>query len=878
MIFRLFALIALLLLGGALFYFAQSKWGSKPPGLTAIASRLPKDTGFLLAMDMRQSVDLKRDVQVLREKLKDNPEAVKAIEKAEADLGIKLEEFCTWALPAGFLAVVPAKGNARLWTVSAQATNAGQLTACKSNLKNLATACEMWSTDNSGRYPMELSQLPPNYMKTIPTCPATAEARYSYERAEAPDNFTMRCTGKHGDKPSPSYNAMQGLVADDGNTAPARPLPEPGAIFGAPVADEKLCQTHIDKLLARSGEKPKQENISGTNFYVLDKTFLGIHKGYLLCASSRYALDSLLASFEGTGESLASQPIYVEMRKKISAEQGVLVYAPLEGIAEVLDSLPKQYWDQLTKENLQTLRYVAGGANLNGSNLHTDLVLGVTPNEKADFAKALLQAPAARLRSAELVPAEWNYYSAVDAHYLLNVVLEACRLSPELRGKLDMGLSVMAMQGLDLEKNIFTAFTGEVAWTGDLMTKLPSVFNANFERARGQGQLTACKSNLKNIATACEMWASDNAGRYPKELSQLTPSYLKTIPTCPTAGKDSYSATYKAQANPDFFAVACGGHNHGTPDDFPQYNANEGLIEGDTKAPAAPSLDQMPTTLIYLGVKNQEECDKLLKKLDAQFPLSSAGKVGNVELLKYPNTPEPLLRASISQPTPALWLAYGPDSEALLKKVLEVKGPVSQTPEFRKVQGDSPERWVSQSFLDMRSIMDTLTKVIDSAPASDETKIAKTLLDSLKEARGVTYTVVDPDCVRIVSDGNAAVATGGVAVAAAILVPNFIRARAQGQLTACKSNEKNIATALEMYSTDNAGRYPTSTAALVEGKYLRHIPTCPGAGRDTYSETYKVASMPDVYTFHCSGENHKGANTPADYPQYNAVMGLVDRP
>ena len=49
-----------------------------------------------------------------------------------------------------------------------------------------------------------------------------------------------------------------------------------------------------------------------------------------------------------------------------------------------------------------------------------------------------------------------------------------------------------------------------------------------------------------------------------------------------------------------------------------------------------------------------------------------------------------------------------------------------------------------------------------------------------------------------------------IAILAAILVPNFLKARAQGQLTACKSNCKNLATALEMYASDNGGRYPTN--------------------------------------------------------------------
>ena len=54
-----------------------------------------------------------------------------------------------------------------------------------------------------------------------------------------------------------------------------------------------------------------------------------------------------------------------------------------------------------------------------------------------------------------------------------------------------------------------------------------------------------------------------------------------------------------------------------------------------------------------------------------------------------------------------------------------------------------------------------------------------------------------------------------IAILAAILVPNFIRARAQGQLTACKSNLKNIGTAMEMYSTDWSGKYPVPRPTLL---------------------------------------------------------------
>lgn len=125
-----------------------------------------------------------------------------------------------------------------------------------------------------------------------------------------------------------------------------------------------------------------------------------------------------------------------------------------------------------------------------------------------------------------------------------------------------------------------------------------------------------------------------------------------------------------------------------------------------------------------------------------------------------------------------------------------------------------------------------------------------------------------------------------IAILAAILVPNFIRARAQGQLTSCKSNLKNIGTALEMYATDNLGRYPDASAAgskltTADGgqqAYLKTIPTCPSAGEVTYM--YAVHSNPDVYTLYCQGSgnggNHAAAGCTNNFPAFSASCGLIE--
>lgn len=112
-----------------------------------------------------------------------------------------------------------------------------------------------------------------------------------------------------------------------------------------------------------------------------------------------------------------------------------------------------------------------------------------------------------------------------------------------------------------------------------------------------------------------------------------------------------------------------------------------------------------------------------------------------------------------------------------------------------------------------------------------------------------------------------------VAVLGAIILPNFIRARAQGRTTSCKSNLKNIATALAMYR-DDAGSYPSALNQL-SPRYLKGIPTCPSVGRDTYSRAYEGSAA--AYTVVCEGRNHEGVGLAANFPQYTSVQGLREK-
>lgn len=85
---------------------------------------------------------------------------------------------------------------------------------------------------------------------------------------------------------------------------------------------------------------------------------------------------------------------------------------------------------------------------------------------------------------------------------------------------------------------------------------------AGFPRAYNvsAGAATACRSNLKNIAMAAEMYQTDWNNAYPRELGALVPNYLHELPACPVQGDGS--SPYKLEATDSGYQVVCQGAKH----------------------------------------------------------------------------------------------------------------------------------------------------------------------------------------------------------------------------------------------------------------------------------------------------------------------------
>jgi hypothetical protein len=441
---------------------------------------------------------------------------------------------------------------------------------------------------------------------------------------------------------------------------------------------------------------------------------------------------------------------------------------------------------------------------------------------------------------------------------------------------LTMGLSRVGLGASgDREMQIRKAFNGQTAWAVD-MSALAEAGADNVAGARSMGQTVACKSNLKNFGTALEMYASDNIGRYPQNTELLvTGNYFKTLPTCPSSAKDTYSESYKVGTNPDSFSLNCS--NKGAHD--LAYTSDQGLIGKDASAsaPATPDPADKVLATFLLGVKDAAAAKELLNQLGPWQKTDIGGK----EAYSLTQNGAEAYYLVLDKPA-AIAFGFGPKGKDSLTAVADAAAgktaSLAKRANFSSFAGKYSKDSAEISFLNLKAMMHQIKEAALKSPDGDKATIEQ--LMALVEGQlsdDLGSIQVEADGLRYTNQGSAGIFGMIGAVSLPIVVPNFIKARGQGQLTACKSNEKNIATALEMYSTDNAGKYPTDLKPLISGKYLRVIPTCPAASRDTYSESYQMTAAPDLFSFYCSGHNH-GNLLPAGYPQYNAETGLVDHP
>lgn len=105
-----------------------------------------------------------------------------------------------------------------------------------------------------------------------------------------------------------------------------------------------------------------------------------------------------------------------------------------------------------------------------------------------------------------------------------------------------------------------------------------------------QRSYSTCYQNLALLEKALMEYKMNNNGKYPGQLRALVPKYIKAIPTCPQAGRDTYSSSYMGIDDPPLYLIYCQGKNHQGPPDTPQIISDLGFF---------PDRCENPMTVVF---------------------------------------------------------------------------------------------------------------------------------------------------------------------------------------------------------------------------------------------------------------------------------------
>jgi len=114
-------------------------------------------------------------------------------------------------------------------------------------------------------------------------------------------------------------------------------------------------------------------------------------------------------------------------------------------------------------------------------------------------------------------------------------------------------------------------------------------------------------------------------------------------------------------------------------------------------------------------------------------------------------------------------------------------------------------------------------------------------------------------------------------IAGALLIIRFQGALTSGSYSAapdyhaCRAHEVELAGHVKRYARVHGGAFPRRLSKLIPA-FISSVPTCPAAGRDTYSDGYRVNDTSGVFTICCMGRNHERYNSRKNYPVFTGVL------
>jgi hypothetical protein len=375
----------------------------------------------------------------------------------------------------------------------------GELTITVSNMKNIGTALEMYSTDYNGKYPAKLEKLAPNYLKSIPKPARGGEYKYwankkktAYVVKVPADMF--KDMGMEGDKLQ--YNSAKGL--EGYNPIPGKTYKFHNYMMAVDVRDMEKAVPALARI-----EKSFNNKTTGK-----DEAFptevagkYVIHNGQFfsysfvadqfVIADSSDMIKKAIASSENPGKNMLNSKLfqsYINACPK-AANHNELYFINLEkinldpkffrnpnkghamhyhgdGLCACDAEKPNEADYAALNQTIKGLSYIAGYTKWDKQDIYGEFQLRFKPDANIGVMKKYFATKAYDGTMMDTLPSGLPLAAVYNAGELINFVNSLGLEIPALKSEIDEFKSKASMAiGMDIEKDIIASTTGEVGVT-----------------------------------------------------------------------------------------------------------------------------------------------------------------------------------------------------------------------------------------------------------------------------------------------------------------------------------------------------------------------------------------------------------------------------
>lgn len=398
------------------------------------------------------------------------------------------------------------------------------------------------------------------------------------------------------------------------------------------LKDAKKAGEKLNEMMDKAKEKFKKEDYEGTTLWIpaeegKNMPSLAIIKNALVLGNTSDDIKKCVDASTKKGKQLKDNKKLEAVMKKLPANSVISVYMDMQ---TMMEASKEKMADQAPKmEEMDKFVKAMGGVGYGVAFEKGDILgkgfIGIDKAADSAIAKAIFetQPTMGTPTTVNLFPKDTSFYAAFDVKLLYNVIVKVALSMPDGEKQFTQFKEEFKKNvEYDFDKDIMDNLAGEAAYAFDFTELMQSFMNP----AAAAGADVAAESNLKNIATALEMYSTDNKGHYPEELKELTPNYLKVIPTAPQ-GMQYY---YEAKENPDHYTVGYSKDGEELSMDHPRYDSNTGLAGGSSSPEARPKK-QTPPILLALKLKDKAKVGEivasLIKKAGPMFKEEEHGGV-----------------------------------------------------------------------------------------------------------------------------------------------------------------------------------------------------------------------------------------------------------